>query len=64
VKYQGVDLGTAANAVINEKLVQMGGDGGIIGLDPQGGVVYAFNTTGMYRASIDTSGQLDVRIFR
>ena len=64
VKYQGVDLGTAATAVINEKLVQMGGDGGIIGLDPQGGVVYAFNTTGMYRASIDKSGQLDVRIFR
>ena len=64
VKYQGVDLGTAANAVINEKLVQMGGDGGIIGLDPQGNVVYAFNTKGMYRASIDKSGQLDVRIFR
>ena len=64
VKYQGVDLGTAATAVINEKLVQMGGDGGIIGIDPQGDVVYAFNTVGMYRASIDTSGQLDVRIFR
>ena len=64
VKYQGVDLGTAANAVINEKLVQIGGDGGIIGLDPQGNVVYAFNTAGMYRASIDKSGQLDVRIFR
>ena len=64
VKYQGVDLGTAATAVINEKLVQMGGAGGIIGIDPQGNVVYAFNTTGMYRASIDKSGQLDVRIFR
>jgi beta-aspartyl-peptidase (threonine type) len=50
--------------VVNEKLVQMGGDGGIIGIDPQGDVVYAFNTTGMYRASIDTSGKLDVRIFR
>ena len=64
VKYQSVDLGTAATAVINEKLVQMGGAGGIIGIDPQGNVVYAFNTTGMYRASIDKSGQLDVRIFR
>ena len=64
VKYQGVDLGTAATAVINEKLVQMGGDGGIIGIDSLGNVVYAFNTTGMYRASIDKSGQLDVRIFR
>ena len=38
----------------------MGGDGGVIGLDPSGEVVYAFNTTGMYRGSIDTSGELDV----
>ena len=64
VKYQGIDLRTAANAVINDKLVQMGGDGGIIGIDPKGNVVYVFNTPGMYRASVDTSGHLDVQIFR
>lgn len=64
VKYQGIDLRTAADAVINDKLIQMGGDGGIIGIDPKGNVVYTFNTPGMYRASIDTSGHLDVQIFR
>ena len=64
VKYQGVNLRTAANAVVHKTLVKMGGDGGVIGLDPNGEVVYAFNTTGMYRASIDTSGKLDVGIFR
>ena len=64
VKYQGVSLRTAANAVVHTTLVKMGGDGGVIGLDPSGEVVYAFNTTGMYRASIDTSGELDVRIFQ
>ena len=42
----------------------MGGDGGVIGLDPNGEVVYASNTAGMYRASIDTSGELDVGIFQ
>ena len=41
----------------------MGGDGGIIGIDPKGKVVNVFNTPGMYRASVDTSGHLDV-IFR
>ena len=43
VKYQGIDLRTAADAVINDKLIQLGGDGGIIGIDPKGNVVYTFN---------------------
>ncbi len=64
VKYQGVDLASAAQAVINQRLVKMGGDGGVIGIDPKGEVVYAFNTPGMYRASINAAGQLDVQIFR
>ena len=64
VKYQGVDLASAAQAVINQRLVKMGGNGGVIGIDPKGVVVYAFNTPGMYRASINTAGQLDVQIFR
>ncbi|NCF43926.1 MAG: beta-aspartyl-peptidase [Proteobacteria bacterium] len=64
VKYQGIDLAAASEAVINGTLQAMGGSGGVIGIDPAGEVVYSFNTPGMYRASIDTSGQLDVRIFR
>ena len=64
VKYQGVDLASAAQAVINQRLVKMGGDGGVIGIDSKGEVVYAFNTPGMYRASINAAGQLDVQIFR
>ena len=64
VKYQGVDLASAAQAVINQRLVKMGGDGGVIGIDPKGEVVYAFNTPGMYRASINAAGRLDVQIFR
>lgn len=64
VKYQGIDLLSAANAVINDRLVKMGGDGGVIGIDPGGNVIYAFNTPGMYRASVNKSGELDVQIFR
>ena len=63
VKYQGVSLRTAANAVVHTTLVKMGGDGGVIGLDPSGEVVYAFNTTGTYRGSIDTSGELGCASF-
>lgn len=64
VKYQSIDLLSAANAVINDRLVKMGGDGGVIGIDPEGNVIYAFNTPGMYRASVNKSGELDVQIFR
>lgn len=64
VRYQGVQLEAAANAVVHGTLLDMGGDGGVIGLDPNGEVVVAFNTTGMYRASIDTSGKLNVGIFQ
>jgi len=64
VKYQGIDLAAAGEAVINGTLQTMGGSGGVIGIDPAGEVVYSFNTPGMYRASIDTDGKLDVRIFR
>lgn len=64
VKYKGIDLAAASEAVINGTLQTMGGSGGVIGIDPAGEVVYSFNTPGMYRASIDTDGKLDVRIFR
>jgi beta-aspartyl-peptidase (threonine type) len=64
VKYQGIDLTAASEAVINGTLQTMGGSGGVIGIDPAGEVVYSFNTPGMYRDSIDTDGKLDVRIFR
>ena len=63
-RYLGVGLKAAAKVVVEDKLVKMGGGGGIIGLDPEGNIVVAFNTAGMYRASINTSGQLDVRIFQ
>ena len=64
VRYQGIDLNTAAEAVINDKLVKMGGEGGVIGIDPDGNIVKTFNTSGMYRASIDSQGDLSVEIFR
>ncbi|MGD8679866.1 MAG: isoaspartyl peptidase/L-asparaginase, partial [Lysobacterales bacterium] len=63
VQYTGASLQEAADQVIKDELVRMGGDGGIIALDPQGHVSLTFNTTGMYRASIGTDGKLYVAIF-
>lgn len=62
--YKGLSLQEAANKVVMEKLVAMGGDGGVIGLDQEGNIVAVFNTPGMYRASIDTEGDLSIAIYK
>ena len=64
VQYQGVALSEATDAVVNRQLKEMGGDGGVIALDPEGNISLTFNTSGMYRASIDTSGKVFVAIYR
>lgn len=64
VMYKGITLQQAADEVVQERLVQMGADGGIIALDPKGNVVYSFNSTGMYRASITSNQALQVGIYK
>ena len=63
VAYQDVSLREAARKVVNEELVDFGGSGGVIALDPRGEITQPFNTPGMYRASIDTEGNLEVAIY-
>jgi beta-aspartyl-peptidase (threonine type) len=59
----GSSLADAANAVINGVLVEAGGSGGVIAMDRAGNIATTFNALGMFRASIDTKGQLNVAIF-
>ncbi len=49
VRYQGKSIAQAADEVIMQELKDVGGDGGVIGLDPQGNIIMTFNTAGMYR---------------
>lgn len=49
MRYQNQSLQQAADAVIMGELQNVGGDGGIIGMDPAGQPVMVFNTPGMYR---------------
>lgn len=64
IRYTGLSLPQAASAVVHGSLVEMGGTGGVIALDPHGIVAMPFNTSGMYRAAIDGSGKRTVAIFR
>jgi beta-aspartyl-peptidase (threonine type) len=64
VQYTGMNLQDAANAVIHDQLTQMGGNGGVIAVDPKGEVSLTFNTAGMYRASINRQGEVYVAIYK
>jgi len=50
MEYKGLSLFNACNEVINNRLVKIGGDGGLIGVDTNGNIALSFNTEGMYRA--------------
>jgi len=63
VLYKGISLQEAADEVVHDKLIKMGADGGVIGIDTDGNIVYSFNSAGMYRASINAEGELSTGIF-
>jgi len=63
MEYKGVSLKEAAAEVIQKKLPEMGGNGGIIAIDHKGNVSMEFNTAGMYRATMNTNGDLEIGIY-
>jgi beta-aspartyl-peptidase (threonine type) len=60
----GASVHEAAEAVINDVLVKARGEGGAIAVDRDGNIAMPFNTEGMYRASIDTEGQMTIGVYR
>lgn len=61
--YLNWGLEQAANHVIHQRLVGVGGRGGLIALDRQGRFALPFNTQGMYRGWIDEAGGLHTAIY-
>ena len=51
MEYKGYSLKEASEEVIMNKLLKLGGDGGLISIDPNGLIHMPFNCEGMYRAS-------------
>ncbi len=64
VQYKGWPLAKAAQEVVQRKLVTMGGDGGIIALDPSGNVAMEFNSEGMFRGVRTGNGRREIAIYR
>lgn len=63
VQYKGLDIVTASKQVL-DKVKELGGDGGVIVLDRNGNVAMEFNTAGMYRAHMNSRGELRVKIYQ
>ncbi len=64
MEYKGYDVETAAREVVEKKLVEVGGSGGVICLDHFGRVAMITNTSGMFRAYGNSEGERIVAIFK
>lgn len=64
MEYKELSLAEAAREVIQHKIPELGGNGGIIAIDHQGNVSMEFNTAGMYRAAMNKNGKLKIGIYK
>lgn len=62
--YKQLSVQAAAEEVVMKKLVEMGGEGGIIALDKNGNFAMPFNSAGMYRGFIRADGVAETAIFK
>ena len=49
MEYKGLSLREACDVVVHKKLIDMGGEGGLIAIDLHGNCALPFNSEGMYR---------------
>jgi len=63
MEYRNYSLQQAMDHVVNEKLISIGGEGGLIGVDALGNPAMVFNSAGMYRAMRSSDGSTDVAIY-
>ena len=63
MEYKGLSLQEAAREVIQNKIPALGGDGGLVAIDHEGNVAMEFNTAGMYRATMNSKGELEIGIY-
>lgn len=54
MEYKGYSLKEACEEVVLNKLVKLGGEGGLIAVDNQGNIELPFNSEGMYRGMVSS----------
>jgi beta-aspartyl-peptidase (threonine type) len=64
MEHKNMSLEEASNEVINKRILEIGGDGGLIAVDAKGNIAMPFNTEGMYRAFKTSKGNEEVSIYK
>lgn len=63
MEYKGLSLKAACDFVVHDKLVKIGGEGGLIAIDALGNIEMPYNTEGMYRACKGSDDDLVIGIY-
>lgn len=64
IEYKGYSLKQACEKVVLDKLVKIGGEGGLIAINTLGEVELVFNSEGMYRGFADNLGNSLISIYK
>ncbi|WP_418638530.1 isoaspartyl peptidase/L-asparaginase family protein [Winogradskyella sp.] len=63
MEHKGMSVKEASEEVINKRILEIGGDGGLIAVDAKGNIAMPFNTEGMYRGQKSSNGIDEVAIY-
>lgn len=63
IEYKGLSLQESCNIVVQRKLKEIGGEGGVIAVDKYGHHCLSFNSEGMYRGYCNSKGEEKVLIY-
>ncbi|MGQ0829226.1 MAG: isoaspartyl peptidase/L-asparaginase family protein [Bacteroidota bacterium] len=64
MEYKGLTLKQACDLVVYDKLIKIGGEGGLIAVDAKGNIEMPFNSEGMYRAMKRSDEELFIGIYK
>ncbi len=64
IEHKEMPLADAAVEVISNRVLKLGGDGGLIAVNAKGEIAMPFNTEGMYRACKSSTGVQEVSIYK
>ncbi len=64
MEYKGLSLHEACDVLVHDKLVKIGGEGGLVAIDRHGNIAMPFNSEGMYRGFKNSDGKMQVAIYK
>lgn len=64
MEYKELSLKEACDIVVMDKLVKIGGEGGLIAIDKEGNIELPFNSEGMYRAKKSSDSEIFIGIYK